>query len=342
MNPEHFSPLDRRDFLKGLSLAAAGLAVPPVLNAAETNSTPAIKPGEIPKRKLGRTGEMVSIIGVGGHTLGTAATEQESIAIVHEAIEGGVNFMDNAWEYNEGRSEIVMGKALKGGWRDRVFLMTKDCSHSKGKEVSMAHLEESLKRLQTDHLDLWMIHEIHSMQQVEAAFAPGGAIEALELARKQGKVRYVGFTGHQSAELHLAMLKHDYPFDAVLMPINAFEHNREGFRTQVLPEVVKRQMGALAIKSLGGNGRVVRDGKITAEKAIRFSLSHPITVQIVGMKSLQNLRENVEIARNFKPMPQGEMQELTTKMAMLNLNNRYTCYRQPGYRDGHGLNTQLA
>ena len=349
MKPEELSPLDRREFLKGIGLAAAGLAVTDVLTAAESNAIssakPADKSGAVPKRQLGRTKEMLSIVGVGGHTLARAATEEESIRIVHEAIDGGINFMDNAWEYNGGRSEIVMGKALKG-WRDKVFLMTKDCSHGRGKDVSLAHLEESLRRLQTDHLDLWMIHQIDRMSEVEAAFATGGAIEALTAAKKQGKVRYVGFTGHQDPALHLAMLKHDYPFDAVLMPVNAFEQNRKGFRTQVLPELNKREMGVLAIKSLGGDGRIVSDGKITAEKAIRFSLSHAITVQIVGMRSLENLRENLKIARNFTPMTPAEMDALATQMAAVNHDERYTCYRQPGYRDGHrnagGIETELA
>jgi aryl-alcohol dehydrogenase-like predicted oxidoreductase len=337
MKPED---LDRREFIKGVSLAAAGLGVPQILSAAETNSaTPPVesKSGAVPKRPLGRTKEMVSILGVGGHTLGTAATEEESIRIVHEAIDAGVNFMDNAWEYNGGRSETVMGKALKDR-RDKVFLMTKDCSHGKTKAVALAHLEESLKRLQTDHLDLWMIHEVQAMSEVEAAFAPGGAIEALDAAKKQGKVRYVGFTGHTDPNIHLAMLKHDYPFDAVLLPVNAFEQHRKGFRTQVIPELNRREMGVLGIKSLGGApGRIVRDGKITAEKAIRFALSHSITVQIVGMRSLQNLRDNLQIAKNFTPMSPTEMDTLATQMAALNTDLRYTCYRQTGYRDGHGL-----
>src|SRR5262245_18719415 len=190
MQPEDSSPLDSREFIKTAGLAAAGLAVPHVLSGAETSTAPAAatetKSGAIPKRQLGKTKEMVSIIGVGGHTLATASTEEESIRIVHEAIDAGVNFMDNAWEYNGGRSEIVMGKALKDR-RDKVFLMTKDCSHGEGKAVSLGHLEESLKRLQTDHLDLWMVHQLQTMAEVNAAFAPGGAIEGLEAAKKQGK-----------------------------------------------------------------------------------------------------------------------------------------------------------
>jgi predicted aldo/keto reductase-like oxidoreductase len=328
------SPLHRRSFLKGVGAAAAGLALTHPLLAAETNAPITVPHSAgVPRRKLGKTGEMVSLIGVGGHTLATAPDEATSLRIVHEAIDEGINFMDNAWEYHDGRSEEVMGKALAGGWRDKVFLMTKMCTHGKDKQVGLRMLEESLRRLRTDHLDLWMIHQLDNQEQVDAAFAPGGSIAALEEARKQGKVRYVGFTGHQSPDVHLAMLKHDYPFDAVLMPVNAFEANRAGFRTRVLPDVVRRGMGAVAIKSLGGNARVVKDGKLTAEQALRFSLSQPITVQVVGMNSLENLRDNLKIARAFKPMPPAEQAKLTAQCAGFNAS-RYCAYRAPGYCDG--------
>jgi aryl-alcohol dehydrogenase-like predicted oxidoreductase len=292
----------------------------------------------VPRRKLGATGESVSVIGVGGHTLALAKDEDESIRLVHDAIDEGINFMDNAWDYHQGRSETVMGKALKG-WRDKVFLMTKVCAHVRGqtKEACMVMLEESLKRLQTDRLDLWMLHELTTMDQVEAAWKPGGPIEALTEAKKQGKVRYVGFTGHQSAEVHLAMLKHDYPFDAVLMPINAFEPDRKGFRTEVLPELAKRKIGVLGMKSLGGTpARILRDGKFTAQQLLRFSLSHPITTQIVGMRSMQNLRDNLEIARSFTPMPKDEMDKLVAQVASLPAD-KYVDYHHPHYRDGHGI-----
>jgi aryl-alcohol dehydrogenase-like predicted oxidoreductase len=335
MNSQNFnSPIRRRSFIKGVGAATAGLMFTHPLGASETNA-PAPAPGDaaIPRRALGKTGAQVSIIGVGGHTLALAKDEATSMRIVHEAMDAGVNFMDNAACYHDGRSEEVMGKALAGGRRDKVFLMTKMCTHGKTKEVGMRSLEDSLRRLQTDRLDLWMVHELNTMEQVDACFAKGGSIEALDEARKQGKVRYVGFTGHMSAEIHQAMLKHDYPFDVVLMPVNAFEKHRAGFRSQVLPEVNRRGMGSLGIKSLGGNGKVVRDGKITAEKAIHFALSQPITVQIVGMKSVEELRENLQIVRNFKPMPQAEQDKLTAQCAAHDWT-RYCAYHTPGYRDG--------
>jgi predicted aldo/keto reductase-like oxidoreductase len=326
-------PLRRRAFLKGVGAATAGLMLPDLLPASAAEPPAAATTTGVPRRKFGKTSETVSIIGVGGHTMATASSEAESIRIIHEAIDEGINFMDNAWEYHNGRSEEIMGKALKGGWRDKVFLMTKMCTHGRGKDVGMRMLDESLNRLQTDHLDLWMIHQLDSEQQVKAAFAPGGSVEALDEARKEGKVRYVGFTGHLSPDVHLSMLAHDYAFDAVLMPINGFETDRAGFRTRVLPEVNKRGIASLGIKSLGGNAQVVRDGKITAEQAIRFALSHQLTVQIVGMNSLENLRENLKIARDFKPMTPAEMEKVIAGCAPLD-SARYCRYREPAYRDG--------
>jgi aryl-alcohol dehydrogenase-like predicted oxidoreductase len=328
------SPIHRRSFIKGVSAVTAGLVLSNPLDAAERSTpSPATGDGSIPRRTLGKTGEKVSIIGVGGHTLATAKDEATSIRIVHEAIDSGVNFMDNAACYHNGRAEEVMGKALAGGWREKVFLQTKMCTHGKTKEIGMQSLEASLRRLNTDHLDLWMIHEMNTMELVDAAFAKDGAVEALDEARRQGKVRYVGFTGHVAAEIHLAMLKHDYPFDVVLLPVNAFEAHRAGFRTQVLPEVNRRGMGALGIKSLGGNAKVVRDGKITVEQALHFALSQPITVQIVGMKSVEELRENLGIVRRFRPMPKSEQERLTAQCTDREAT-LYCCYRQRGYRDG--------
>lgn len=327
--------LPRRAFLKNVSAVAAGLTLNGTLPAALNGGTiPTITGDGVPRRKFGRANEEVSIIGVGGHTLATAASEAESIRMVHEAIDAGINFMDNAWEYHDGRGEEVMGKGLKG-WRDRVFLATKVCTHGKDKKVAMRMLEESLRRLQTDRLDLWSIHAIASDEEVAAAFAPGGVVEALDEARKQGKTRYVGFTGHTSPKFHLAMLTHGYHFDAVLMPMNAFEADRRGFRVEVLPQLNQQGIAALGMKSLGGDAKVVREGKITAEQGLRFALSLPLTSLMVGMKSLENLRSNIKTVQNFKPMSPSEMEAMTTHFAALQPSANYYChYRQPLYRDG--------
>jgi uncharacterized protein len=204
-------------------------------------------------------------------------------------------------------------------------------------------LEESLTRLQTDHLDLWMIHAIDKESEIDSAFAPGGVIEALELARKQGKVRYLGFTGHTDPKLHLAMLKHEYPFDAVLMPINCFEMNRKGFRTDVLPELNRQKIAPFGMKGMGGTpAKIVQDGKITARQAIRFSLSQPITAQVVGMSSLANLRDNLELARHFTPMPPSEMEHLMAHVSgRIDNAELYARYLAPGYRDGQSPGSAL-
>jgi aryl-alcohol dehydrogenase-like predicted oxidoreductase len=327
--------LPRRSFIKGIGAAAAGLTLNGVFPAAAGADTPpSAAGGGVPRRKFGRANEEVSIIGIGGHTLATAPTEAESTRIVHEAIDAGVNFMDNAWEYHNGRGEEVMGRALKGQ-RDRVFLATKVCTHGKGRAVAMQMLEDSLRRLQTDRLDLWSIHAIASDAEVASAFAPGGVVEALDEARKQGKTRYVGFTGHTSPKFHLAMLTHGYHFDAVLMPMNVFEAERRGFRTEVLPQLNQQGIAALGMKSMGGDARVVREGKLTAEQALRFALSLPMTSLMVGMKSLDNLRANLKTVQNFQPMSPSEQEDLKKRFAALPQSADYYCqYRHPAYRDG--------
>src|SRR5580704_4480420 len=192
--------------------APFGLAPLPMTN---------IGPDQIPRKPLGSTGVQVSAIGIGGFTLGDAPSLQEAIDIVHEAVEAGVDFMDNAWEYNDHRSEEWMGQAL-AGIRDKAFLMTKVCTHGRDRKVAMQQLEESLTRLKTDYLDLWQIHEVIYENDPDLHFAKGGVVEALDEAKKQGKVRFVGFTGHKSPAIHLKMLAHDYPFDSVQMPLNCF------------------------------------------------------------------------------------------------------------------------
>src|SRR5438105_2730540 len=200
--------------------------------------------GEIPMRLLGRTGVKVSALGVGGHQLGEFVLVDNAIRLVHEAIDAGLTFFDNCWEYWNGRAEDWLGRALKGR-RDKVFLMTKVCSHGRGAGLAMQMLEESLRRLQTDHLDLWQIHGMGFDNDPELAYAKGGVLEALDQAKKQGKTRFVGFTGHKSPEVHLDMIRRGYPFDTVQMPLNCLDASFRSFEKQVLPEVNKRGMAAL-------------------------------------------------------------------------------------------------
>src|SRR3989441_12306171 len=193
--------------------------------------------GDIPRRVLGRTGVEVTAMGLGGYHLGLIKGARQAERIVREAVDAGITFLDNAWEYHDGRSEEIMGRALAGGRRDRVFLMTKVCTHGRDRATAMRQLEQSLRRLRTDHLDLWQIHEVVYENDPELHFARGGVVEALEQARKDGKVRFVGFTGHKSPAIHLEMMAHGFPFDTVQMPLNCFDGTYRSFEQQVLPEL---------------------------------------------------------------------------------------------------------
>src|ERR1700682_4743687 len=271
----------------------ASAAVPP----QKTNSGA----DQIPRRPLGKTGEQVSIIGVGGYHLGTVQSSDLAIRLVHEAVDAGVTFFDNAWEYNDHRSEEWMGLGLQGR-RDKVFLMSKVCTHGRDKKVAMQQLEESLKRLGTDHLDLWQIHEVIYENDPELHFAKGGVVEALDEAKKQGKVRFVGFTGHKSPAIHLKMLAHDYPFDTVQMPLNCFDATYRSFEQQVLPELQRREIAALGMKSFGGSGEMLRKGAVTPLEALSYAMSLPVAVTISGVDTPEVLRQNLAVARSFKPI----------------------------------------
>ena len=231
---------------------------------------------EIPKRPLGRTGLEVSALGIGGYHLGSANSDAEATQIVNEALDAGVNFFDNAWEYHQGLSEERLGRALKGK-RDRAVVMTKVCTHGRDKRVAMRQLEESLTRLQTDHLDVWQIHEVIYETDPDLIFAPNGAAEALLEAKQQGKVRFVGFTGHKDPSIHLKMFSHNFPFDTVQMPLNAFDANYHSFEQQVLPELNRRGIAALGMKPICGHGEPVQKGVLTGEEALRYAMSLPVT-----------------------------------------------------------------
>ena len=223
---------------------------------------------QVPRRALGKTGEQVSIIGLGGYHVGTVQSRELAVHLVQEAVDAGVTFFDNAWEYNGHRSEEWMGPGLQGR-RDKVFLMSKVCTHGRDKNVAMQQLEESWKRLGTDHLDLWQIHEVIYEDDPDLHSARGGVVEALEEAKKQGKVRFVGFTGHKSPAIHLKMLAHDYPFDTAQMPLKCFDATYRSFEQQVLPELQRRGIAALGMKSLGGDGQPIQYGVVRAEEALR-------------------------------------------------------------------------
>jgi aryl-alcohol dehydrogenase-like predicted oxidoreductase len=281
---------------------------------------------EIPQRPLGRTGLKVSILGVGGHHLGDFKNVEEAIRLVHEAVDAGLNFYDNCWEYWNGRAEDWLGRALKGR-RDKVVLMTKVCTHGRGADLAMRMLEESLTRLQTDHLDIWQIHGVGFDNEPDLAYVKGGVLEALDKAKKQGKVRFVGFTGHKDPKIHLEMIRRGYPFDTVQMPLNALDASFRSFEKQVLPELKKREIAALGMKSMGGTAAAVKDGLVKGEQLLRYAMSLPVATTISGMDSLDVLHQNLRIARGFKPMTADEMQALRDRCASPAGDGRYEPYK---------------
>jgi len=291
--------LYRREFIKTAGIAAACLGSSRLVAGDPAGS------GTMPYRQLGKTGEKISLLGVGGFHIGTAE-EREAVRIVQEAIDNGVNFFDNAWEYNGGRSEEYLGKGLQGR-REKAFVMTKH--HGRDKKVAMAHLEDSLRRLRTDTIDLWMFHEVIYDADPDMIFAPGGGIEAAELARKQGKVRYIGFTGHKWPRVHLKMLAYGYPWDAVLMPMNILDGTYRSFEKWVLPVLVKRGIAPLAMKTRAG-GSILRAGAATAEECWRYVAGLPVSTIVSGMESRDILQKNLALARESEPMNEKDREAI--------------------------------
>ncbi len=339
------SPLNsqRRQFLKRCGVLGAGIALsdlilqsadqpvaaaplPKTPLAGYINSMTTLNPGEIPRRPLGRTGVDVSAIGLGGSHLGNASSQEEAIRIVQEAVDAGITFMDNAWEYNNHRSEELMGKALVGR-RDQVFLMTKVCTHGRDASVAMQQLEESLRRLKTDYLDLWQIHEVVYDNDPELIFRQNGAIEAIERAKREGKVHFVGFTGHKNPAIHLKMLAYDFPFDTCQLPLNCFDATFSSFEQQVVPELNRRGIAPIGMKSLSGNGQAIKNGILTVEEALGYAMSLPVATTVSGIPSLDVLRQNLAIARGFQPMNPEQMQALRDKCAVYAADGRFELFK---------------
>ena len=288
--------------------------------------------GDIPRRRFGRHPELVSALGLGGYHVGKIGTEREAIAVVHAAIDAGITFLDNAWEYHDGKSEVRMGKAIRDR-RDRVFLMTKVCTHGRDAKTAMRQLEQSLRRLQTDHLDLWQIHECVYYNDPERHFAKGGVVEALERARQQGKVRYVGFTGHKDPEIHMEMLSYKFPFDSCQLPLNGFDAGFRSFEKMVLPELKKQGIAALGMKSLGA-GQAVKHKAVTPAEALRYAMSLPVTTTISGIDSMRVLRQNLKIARSFVPLSDNQMERYRRRIAGQAADGRFELYKTTAQHDG--------
>ncbi len=333
-------------------MAAAGRASLPgysATHAAELTVSiggpiPAISPGSglVPRRPLGKTGEMVPILAVGGHHLGDPQSVSEAVKIVHGALEAGANFFDNCWEYHNGKSEAWLGQALRGR-RDKAFVMTKVCTHGRAGKFGLQMLEGSLRRLQTDHLDLWQIHAIGFDNDPELAYAKGGIIEALAEAKRQGKTRFVGFTGHHDPSIHLRIIELGFPFDTVQMPLNPFDASFFSFEKQVVPEASRRGIGVLGMKSMGGTAQAVKTGLVKPEELLRYAMSLPVATTISGMDSVQVLEKNLKLARDFTPMTSAEMEALRERCRAVAADGRYEPYKvslkfdNPETRQPHGF-----
>jgi uncharacterized protein len=294
----------------------------------------------IPLRPFGRHADVtVSALALGGYHLGSLKSVREAIRIIHAAIDAGVTFLDNAWEYHEHESEVRMGKAIADR-RERVFLMTKVCTHGRDAKVAMKQLDESLRRLKTDHLDLWQVHECAYYNDPDLHFARGGVIEALDRAKRDGKVRFVGFTGHKDPDIHLRMLSHGYPFDACQMPLNVFDASFRSFEQRVLPELLRQRIAPIGMKPFCGHGEALEKRVVTAKDALRYAMSLPVTTTVCGVDSMKVLKQNVEIASNFKPMSRTERERLRHRLADVAADGRFERYKTTAEHEGDEGRTQ--
>jgi len=296
--------------------------------------------GGIPYKSFGSTGEKVSAIGLGGYHIGRPSDE-ESLRIIRTAIDGGINFMDNCWDYNDGASEVKMGKALRDGYRQKVFLMSK--IDGRDKKTAAAQIEESLRRLATDHIDLMQMHEVIRMNDPERVFASGGGMEALLEAKKAGKIRFIGFTGHKSPDIHLHMLKtadeHNFRLDAVLMPVNVMDAHFESFVGKVMPVLVEKKIAIQTMKPIGG-GVILQSKTVSAPECLRFAMSQPSDVVITGCDSLEMVQQALNTARNFKPMTQEELASLLGRTAAAAAQGKFEMYKTTSSFDGTAHNPQ--
>ena len=288
---------------------------------------------EIPRRDLGTTGEKVSILGLGGSHIGWPE-EKVGIEIIRTAIDNGINFMDNSWDYNDGISELRMGKALQGGYRERVFLMTK--LDSRSKQGAIKQIDESLKRLKTDYVDLMQIHEVSQENDPDLAFGPEGAIEGLIEARKAGKIKFIGFTGHKSPEIHLKMLQtafaNDFRFDTVQMPLNLFDAHFNSFEQKVMPVLLKQNIGIIGMKPLA-DANIVKSGTASAIECLRYTMSLPVSVTLTGCESMEILEQAITAAKKFKPLTNEERTALLVKTAGAARDGRYEQYKTGTFFD---------
>jgi aryl-alcohol dehydrogenase-like predicted oxidoreductase len=337
----------RREFLHTsatmLGVMAGAAMAPPVAAAERTASRQAgtgsvrstIKRADMLYRTLGRTGEEVSIVGLGGHHIGRPADEAEGIRIIRQAIDHGITFMDNCWDYHDGGSELRMGKALRDGYRAKVFLMTK--IDGRTREAAARQIDESLRRLQTDRIDLLQHHEVIRLEDPDRIFAQGGAQEAVLEARAAGKIRYIGFTGHKDPLVHLRMLetarRHGFRFDAVQMPLNVMDGHFRSFERQVLPVLIRDQIGVLGMKSMG-DGVILESGVVSPIECLHYAMSLPTSVVITGMERMDRVDQAVQAVRTFQPLTREQLAALRQRTVQAAADGRYELFKTSARFDG--------
>jgi predicted aldo/keto reductase-like oxidoreductase len=281
------------------------------------------------------------MVGLGGYHIGKQPDENESIRIIRAGLDGGINFLDNCWDYNGGESEVRMGKALRDGYREKAFLMTK--IDGRDAKTANSQLEQSLQRLQTDHVDLLQFHEVIRMNDPERIFAEGGGMEAAVKARQAGKIRYIGFTGHKSPEIHRHMLevadRHNFLFDTVQMPLNVMDVHFDSFEKIVLPILVKKNIGVLGMKPMGD--KIILNSKaVTAVECLHYAMSLPTSVVITGCDSMEIVNQALQVAREFKPLTQSERSAILAKTEAVAKNGQYELYKTSHNFDGTYQNPQ--
>ena len=277
---------------------------------------PTFQNGEMPHRELGQTGEQVSLIGLGGHHIGRLQDDQEGLRIVRTAVDRGITFMDNSWDYHDGLSEVRMGKALRDGYREKVFLMTK--IDGRTRKAAAEQIDQSLGRLQTDVIDLLQHHEVIRLEDPDRIFAEGGAQEAVLEAQKAGKVRFIGFTGHKDPLVHLRMLEtakgRGFRFDAVQMPLNVMDPHFRSFERNVLPQLVKEGVGVLAMKALG-DGFLLESGAATPVECLHYTMNLPVSTLITGIDRMEILEQDLDAVKTFRPLTEGQVADLLARTA---------------------------
>ena len=338
--------ISRRNLLKVAStagLVASGLAASELglrlLLSQSESAQAATRSGEMLYRSLGRTKERVSLIGLGGHHIGRPQDEQEGIKIIRSAIDRGINFMDNCWDYHNGGSEIRMGKALRNGYRDKVFLMSK--IDGRTKQAAAKQINESLKRLQVDSIDLMQHHEVIRLEDPDRIFASGGAQEAMVEAQQVGKIRYIGFTGHKDPLVHLRMLEiaaqNNFRFDAVQMPLNVMDAHFRSFERQVLPRLVKDEIGVLGMKSMG-DPYVLKSNTVKPIECLHYAMNLPTSTVITGMENMKLLEQAIQAVRTFKLMDQSQVAALLARTREAAMKGRYELYKTTSQFDGTARN----